>query len=98
MPAVKKLHQSSANNSKAPYIFGHSFQALGLLACGPLGQPLCVPQTSRIHEGVWFSNRDRRTWSDKFAQLFLTVVEELEQGVLVVVDAFYASRKVLCPL
>src|ERR671937_315959 len=40
MPAVKKLHQSSANNSKAPYIFGHSFQALGLLTCGPLGQLL----------------------------------------------------------
>ena len=98
MPAVKKLYQSSANNSKAPYIFGHSFQALGLLACGPLGQPLCVPLTSRIHEGVWFSNRDRRTLLDKFAQLFLTVVEELEQGVLLVVDAYYASRKVLCPL
>ena len=51
MPAVKKLHQSSANNSKAPYIFGHSFQALGLLTCGPLGQLLCVPLISRIHEG-----------------------------------------------
>jgi hypothetical protein len=57
-----------------------------------------VPLTSRIHEGVGFSNRDRRTLLDKFAQLFLTVVEELEQGVLLVVDAYYASRKVLCPL
>jgi hypothetical protein len=98
MPAVKKLHQSSANNSKAPYIFGHSFQALGLLACGPLGHLLCVPLTSRIHEGVVFSNRDRRTLLDKFAQLFLTMAEELERGVLLVVDAYYASRKVLCPL
>ncbi len=98
MPAVKKLHQSSATNSKAPYIFGHSFQARGLLACGPLGQPLCVPLASRIPEGVVFSNRDRRTLLDKFAQLFLTVVEELEHGVLLVVDAYYASRKVLCPL
>jgi hypothetical protein len=68
-----------------------------VLACGPLGQPLCVPLTSRIHEGGGFSTRDRRTLLDKFAQLFLTVVEELEQGVLVVVDAYYASRKVLCP-
>jgi DDE superfamily endonuclease len=98
MPAVKKLHQSSANNSKAPYIFGHSFQALGLLACGPLGQLLCVPLISRIHEGVVFSNRDRRTLLDKFAQLVLTVVRELERGVLLVVDAYYASRTVLCPL
>jgi hypothetical protein len=98
MPAVKKLHQSSANNSKAPYIFGHSFQALGLLACGPLGQLLCVPLVSRIHEGVVFSNRDRRTLLDKFVELFLTVVEELEGGILLVVDAYYASRTVLCPL
>ncbi|MGH9961862.1 MAG: transposase, partial [Pyrinomonadaceae bacterium] len=57
MPAVKKLHQSSANTSKATYIFGHSFQALGLLVCGPLGHLLSVPLTSRIHEGVGFSNR-----------------------------------------
>ena len=97
MPAVKKLDQSSATNSKAPYIFGHSFQALGWLACGPLGQPLCVPLTSRIHEGVGFSNRARRTLLDQFAPLFLTVVAELEQGVRVVVAAYYASRKVLCP-
>jgi hypothetical protein len=65
MPAVKKLHQSSENNSKATYIFGHSFQALGLLVCGPLGHLLSVPLTSHIHEGVVFSNRDRRTLLDK---------------------------------
>jgi hypothetical protein len=29
MPAVKRLHQASANNSKPEYIFGHSFQAIG---------------------------------------------------------------------
>jgi hypothetical protein len=98
MPAVKKLHQSSANNSKAPYIFGHSFQALGLLACGPLGQLLCVPLISRSPEGVVFSNRDRRTLLDKVVELFLTVVEELERGVLLVGDAYYASRMGLCPL
>jgi DDE superfamily endonuclease len=98
MPAVKKLYQSSANNSKAPYIFGHSFQTLGLLACGPLGHLVCVPLTSRIHEGVIFSNRDRRTLLDKFVQLFLTVAEEFERGMLLMVDAYYASRKVLCPL
>ena len=48
MPAVKKLHQSSANNSKATSIFGHSLQALGLLVCGPLGHLLSVPLTSPI--------------------------------------------------
>ena len=98
MPAVKKLHQSSANNSKATSIFGHSLQALGLLVCGPLGHLLSVPLTSPIHEGAVFSNRDRRTLLDKFVQLFLAVVDELEAGVLLVVDAYYASGKILRPL
>jgi hypothetical protein len=86
MPAVKKLHQSSQNNSKANYIFGHSFQALGLLARGALGQLCCVPLASRIHEGLVFSNRHRHTLLDKFVQLLL------------VVDAYYASAKVIRPL
>ena len=98
MPAVKKLYQSSANNSKAPYIFDHSFQTLGLVACGPLGHLVCVPLTSRIHEGVVFSNRDRRTLLDKFVQLFLTVAQEFARGLRLVADAYYASRKGLCPL
>ncbi len=98
MPAVKKLHQSSENNSKAAYIFGHSFQALGLLVAGSLGHLLCVPLTSYIHEGVVFSNRDRRTLLDKFAQLFLGLAKGLEPGVLLVADAYYATRKVLRPL
>ena len=95
MPAVKKLHQSSQNNSKAAYIFGHSLQALGLLARGPLGHLCCVPLTSRIHEGVVFSNRDRRTLLDKFAQLFVGVVSRLNAPTLRVVDAYSASRKSL---
>lgn len=98
MPAVKKLHQSSQNNSKAAYIFGHSLQALGLLAQGPLGHLCCVPLTSRVHEGVVFSNRDQRTLLDKFAQLFLTVVSGLNVLTLLVVDAYYASRKIFRPL
>jgi hypothetical protein len=92
MPAVKKLHQSSANNSKAAYIFGHSLQALGLLARGPLGHLLCVPLTSQIHEGVVFSNRDRRTLLDKFTGLFLTVSGQLERGVLWVLRLASASN------
>jgi hypothetical protein len=95
MPAVKKLHQSSENNSKPAYIFGHSFQALGLLARGPAGHLCCVPLTSRIHEGLVFSNRDRRTLLDKFVQLFLGVVGTLDTPTLLVVDAYYACRKVL---
>jgi hypothetical protein len=32
MPAVKRLHQESDNSGKAPYIYGHHFGALGILA------------------------------------------------------------------
>jgi hypothetical protein len=46
MPAVKKLHQESANNSKPEYIFGHSFQCPGLPVRGPLGKLFSVPLIS----------------------------------------------------
>lgn len=32
IPGVKRLHQESDNSSKAPYIYGHHFGALGILA------------------------------------------------------------------
>lgn len=99
MPAVKKLHQSSANNSKPQYIFGHSFQALGLLVCGPLGHLCCVPLLSHIHEGVVFSNRDQRTLLDKLALLFLSVVGSIDApAAILVADAYYASGKIIKPL
>jgi hypothetical protein len=98
MPAVKKLHQQSANNSKPEYIFGHSFQAIGLLVTGALGAVFAVPISSRVHEGVVFSNRDRRTLLDKFVQLFLPLAAVAEGASLMVADAYYASAKVIRPL
>jgi hypothetical protein len=59
MPAVKKLHQPSESNTKAAYIFGHSCQAVAVLARA-LSSIFAVPLACRIHEGVVFSNRDRR--------------------------------------
>ncbi len=32
MPGVKRLHQESDNSGKAPYIYGHHFGVLGILA------------------------------------------------------------------
>ena len=32
IPGVKRLHQESDNSGKAPYIYGHHFGALGILA------------------------------------------------------------------
>jgi len=98
MPAVKKLFQQSENNSKPSFIFGHSFEALGLLVHGPLGHVACVPLLSRIQEGLVFSNRDKRTLLDKFVQLFLSITSLLVQPAIVVADALYCTRKVIRPL
>jgi hypothetical protein len=43
MPAVKRLHQQSASNSKPEYIMGHSFQAISLLVQGGDGDVAAVP-------------------------------------------------------
>jgi hypothetical protein len=98
MPAVKKLHQVSANNSKPPFIFGHSFQAISLLTRTAAGHAAAIPLAARIHEGVVWSNRDRRTLLDKLVLLFLPLATALEAPVILVADAYYASRKVILPL
>ena len=79
MPAVKLLHQESESNTKPPYIMGHSLQAVAILA-GALESVFAVPLTSRIHEGVVFSNRDKRTLLDKMVLLL---------GSLQITDPFY---------
>ena len=98
MPAVKKLHQESGNNSKSPFIMGHSFQALSLLVSAPKGLVVAVPLASRIHEGVIWSNRDSRTLLDKLATLFLSMVPHFDKPLILIADAFYASRKMILPL
>ena len=98
MPAVKSLHQESENNSKAAFIMGHSLQAIGLLVHGSVGQFFCVPLASQIHEGLVWSNRDQRTLLDKLVGLFLQIVAFLPQKSILIVDAYYASKKVIKPL
>ena len=98
MPAVKKLHQESANNSKPPFIFGHSFQCLSLLTRTAQGHAAAIPLTARICEGVVWSNRDRRTQLDRLVELFLSVVPALHSAVILVADAYYATGKVILPL
>lgn len=68
MPAVKKLHQESDSNTKPKYIFGHSCQAVAIVA-GFMKTFFAIPLASRIHEGVVFSNRDKRTLLDKMMEL-----------------------------
>lgn len=99
MPAVKCLHQESANNSKAEYIMGHSFQAISLLVQSPLGHVFAVPLISRICEGlIWNRSRKRRSLLDKLVELFKEVVAAAQVPALLVADAYYASHKVIDPL
>lgn len=43
MPGVKRLHQESDNSGKAPYIYGHHFGVLGILAGWVKKNLLCTP-------------------------------------------------------
>ncbi|MFH0878334.1 MAG: transposase [Lentisphaerota bacterium] len=95
MPAVKRLHQESGTNGKPPYIMGHSCQAVSVLARG-LQSVAAIPLAARIHEGLVFSNRDKRTLLDKMIQLLVSL--DLNTPFYFVADAYYASRKVAAPL
>lgn len=97
MPGVKSLHQESQNNSKAPYIMGHSFQVVGLLVEGNPG-PVCVPLASRLHEGIKAGPGEKRTLLDKLVTLFLPLAAVLQKPVILLADAYYASRKIVLPL
>ena len=96
MPAVKHLHQQSDSNTKPPYIDGHSCQALSLLA-GSEQTVLAIPLASRIHEGIVFSNRDRRTLLDKMVSLLFSL-DLNGLPYYLVLDAYYASKKIVLPL
>jgi hypothetical protein len=98
MPAVKSLHQESNDNSKPEYIMGHSFQCLTILARSADHKYFAVPIVSRIHEGLIFSNRDRRTLLDKLAVLFCQIANWINMPCILLADAYYASRSVIMPL
>lgn len=98
MPAVKKLHQAGGGNTKAPYIMGHSFEAVSLLVRGVAGHVAAIPLTARIHEGLIWSNRDKRSLLDKMVTLFVSLAASWDVPALLVADAYYASKKVILPL
>jgi|GEM_PF-144580 len=90
MPAVKSLHQESRCNAKASFIMGHSLQAIALLV-QVAGVCLAVPVAARIHEGIVWSARDRRTLLDKLSALLLGL--QASGPLTVVADAYYAAAK-----
>jgi hypothetical protein len=92
MPAVKLLHQQSDANTKPEYIMGHSLQAVSLLV-GAANSFFAVPLAARIHEGLVWSNRDRRTLLDKM--LALIGLTGIATPCYFVADAYYAAGKVV---
>jgi hypothetical protein len=92
MPGVKKLHQESDSNTKPEYIFGHSCQAVAVLAQA-LSTVFAVPLACRIHEGVVFSNRDKRTLMDKMILLLDSL--GMSEPFYLVADAYYANGKIV---
>ena len=91
MPGVKLLHQESDSNTKPEYIMGHSLQAVSLLVHAAKSV-FAVPLAVRIHEGLIWSNRDRRTLLDKM--LALLGILAIKEPFYLVVDAYYAAGKV----
>jgi hypothetical protein len=95
MPGVKCLHQESGSNTKPEYIMGHSCQAVCALA-GCLASFVAVPLAARIHEGLVFSNRCRRTLPDKMVAMIFGL--GIKGGFVLLADTYYASRRVIRPL
>jgi hypothetical protein len=95
MPAVKLLHQESDSNTKPEYIMGHSLQAVSLLARAA-DSVFAVPLAARIHEGLVWSNRERRTLLDKM--LILLGIVSIGQPFYFVADAYYAAGKIVSGL
>lgn len=92
MPAVKVLHQESESNTKPEYIMGHSLQAVSVLVHAAKSV-FAVPLAIRIHEGMVWSNRDKRTLLDKMIALLAIV--DIQQPFYFVADAYYASHKII---
>ena len=95
MPGVKGLHQESANVRKAEWIRGHYFSALGVLM-GKGSAWFAVPIVFKLHDGIEAieAQPHRLTLVDKMASPCVTT---MSRGSYVLLDAYYASTKVLQP-
>jgi hypothetical protein len=81
MPGVKRLHQESENSSKAEYIFGHMYGAIGVLV-GTIEKLFCLPLSASLHDG----DKLMRKWADE-------TYEPASHVVQIVRDAFSATKE-----
>lgn len=104
MPAVKSLHQDSANSGKAEYIFGHHHGILGILA-GSAKKQFCVPMAAEIHEGMqkigeFQSIDDPESTGEtvkvsiitSMATMACNLVRNLDKKCILVLDAYFAAK------
>ena len=84
----KKLHQQSDSSTKPEHIFGHSCQAVSVLMRAAKSI-FSVPLTCCIHEGVVFSNREKRTLLDKM--ILLVDALDIDEPFIFVADAYRAG-------
>jgi len=95
MPGVKGLHQESSDVGKPEWIRGHYFSALGLLL-GSGTALFAVPIGFKLHDGIEAAEgaTQEGTLVDKMVALCL---HYMSAGSYVLLDAYYASAKVLQP-
>ena len=94
MPGVKGLHQESEDVSKPEWIRGHYFSALSLLL-GTGKALFAAPIALKLHDGIETGGVDgQQTLVDKMAVM---CVAFMAKGSYAVLDAYYASAKVLQP-
>jgi len=105
MPGVKKLHQESENSGKAPWIFGHHFGVVGILA-GGVEKLFCIPVAAELHEGAVALRKlqgkeppkvngvEKSSVTTLMAKLLATVVCNIKEPCVAVLDAYFAVAPV----
>ena len=76
-------------------LLGHSLQAVSILVHAAASL-FAVPLAIRIHEGLVWTNRDRRTLLDKM--LALLGIVAITEPCYFVADAYYAAHKIVAGL
>jgi hypothetical protein len=102
MPGVKKLHQESENSGKAPWIFGHHFGVVGMLA-GGMDKLFCIPLAAELHEGATALRQlqgkeipkvngvEKTTVITLMGKLLATVASNIAEPCVAVLDAYFAA-------
>jgi hypothetical protein len=99
MPGVKRLHQESEDSSKAEYIWGHMFGAIGILV-GNADKLFCLPLSATLQDG----DAEMRKWENKtykpvshvvrIIRDAFSVTAELGDSILLL-DAYFFTKSVL---